>query len=147
MSRFLPWSANYEVGHPELDAQHQGLVDLINDIDSAVASPENPRDIADLLTSLRAAAVEHIRSENAVLWEISSGTYQPLRERPRTPHFLKAMAEAAFDTHIAEHDALLAQLDAIIEGPVDGLREALKAWFVTHAIKHDSHLKTIFQAM
>jgi hemerythrin len=123
------------------------LVDLINDIDSAVSSAGNQRNLAGLLQSLRAAAVEHIRSENAVLWEISSGTYQPPRDQPRTPHFLKAMAEAAFDAHIAEHDVLLGQLDAIIGGPVDALREALKAWFVDHAIKPDAHLKTIFQAM
>jgi hemerythrin len=147
MGQSLPWSANYAIGHAELDAQHRGLVDLINNIDSAVSPAGNPGNLANLLRSLRAAAVEHIRSENAVLWEISSGTYQPLRDRPRTPHFLKAMAEAAFDTHIAEHDVLLGQLDAIIGGPVDALREALKAWFVDHAIKHDAHLKTIFQAM
>ena len=147
MGQSLPWSANYAIGHAELDAQHRALVDLINDVDSAVSPVGNLGNLADLLRSLRAVAVEHIRSENAVLWEISSGTYQPLRDQPRTPHFLKAMAEAAFDTHIAEHDVLLAQLDAIIGGPVDALREALKAWFVDHAIKHDSHLKTIFQAM
>jgi hypothetical protein len=88
-----------------------------------------------------------MRQEDVILWEIRSGNYTPLHGKARTPYFLKAMAEAAFDEHMAEHGTLLAQLDAISSAPDDALCEAIKSWFILHAIKHDSRLKAIFQAM
>lgn len=145
--RMLPWMESFCVGHAELDAEHRQLVEAINDIEAAVRSKQDPDRVAGLLKSLREAAVDHIQRENALLWQIGSGTYEPLRGRAKTPHFLRAMAGAALDEHIAEHDTFLSRLDAVIGGSLDTLGEALKTWFLDHAIKQDSHLKAIFQAM
>jgi len=123
------------------------LVDLINDIEAAVHAKENSKRRTDLLKALREAAEEHIRQENGILWEIGSGSYAPLQGRLGNPHFLKVMADAAFDAHMAEHATLLGQLDAVCNAPDDAVCEAIRSWFVLHAIKHDSHLKAIFQAM
>lgn len=147
MDQTLRWSANFAVGHKKLDRQHRRLVELINDVCDTVLFQRDPRRLENLLKVLRAGTVEHIRQENALLWEISSGTYEPLQGRPRTPHFVKVMAEAAFNEHFAEHETWLARLDAVLSGAVDELCEALKAWFVDHALNHDLHLKAIFQAM
>lgn len=143
----LRWMDSFCVGHAELDAEHQQLVELINDVEMAVRGKQDPQRVGELLTELRLAAVRHIERENALLWQIGAGTYEPMRGRARTPHFLRAMAGAALDKHIAEHDSFLGQLDDVISGSVETVGEALKSWFLDHAIKQDSHLKAIFQAM
>jgi hemerythrin len=143
----LQWSENFTVGHAVIDPQHRRLVGLINDIETATHAKESPERRAELLKTFRAAAGEHMRQEDVILWEIRSGNYAPLQGKAGTPHFLKAMAEAAFDEHMAEHGTLLAQLDAISSVPDAALCEAIKSWFILHAIKHDSRLKAIFQAM
>ncbi len=145
--RMLPWMDSFCVGHAELDAEHQQLVEMINDVESAVRGRMDPQRVAELLTELRLAAVRHIERENALLWQIGAGTYEPMRGRARTPHFLRAMAGAALDKHIAEHDSFLDQLDRVVSGSLESVGEALKTWFLDHAIKQDSHLKAIFQAM
>ncbi len=145
--RMLPWMDSFCVGHAELDAEHEQLVEMINDIETAVRCDQDPQQVAELLTALRLAAVRHIERENALLWQIGAGTYEPIRGRAPTPHFLRAMAGAALDKHIAEHDSFLDRLDHVIGGSLDSIGEALKTWFLDHAIKQDSHLKAIFQAM
>lgn len=143
----LLWKESFSVGHADLDAQHRRMVEMINDIAAEVRSKKGPERLAVKLKMLRAEAEEHIRQENAVLWEIKSGTYEPLRGRSKSQRFLTAMADAAFDEHLREHAALLLRFNALGGAPVDKLIEMLKTWFVDHAITHDSHLKAIFQAM
>lgn len=145
--RVLPWMESFCVGHAELDAEHEQLVGMINDIETAVRGGHDPQRVAELLTALRLAAVRHIERENALLWQIGAGTYEPMRGRAATPHFLRAMAGAALDKHIAEHDSFLDRLDHVIGGSLETVGDALKTWFLDHAIKQDSHLKAIFQAM
>jgi hemerythrin len=143
----LPWMDSFCVGHADLDAEHRQLVEAINDIEAAVRDGQDPQQVAELLTELRLAAVRHIERENALLWQIGAGTYEPIRGRAPTPHFLRAMAGAALDKHIAEHDSFLDRLDDVISGSLETVGEALKTWFLDHAIKQDSHLKALFQAM
>jgi len=143
----LPWRDIFVVGHPVLDDEHHRMVTLINRIIAAIDAGETEERRRELMKALREATIEHLRHENAILWELRSGTYAALRNRPRTQQFLKAMAEAAFDEHMAEHDSMLDQIDYVRRLPLDQLCETLKTWFLDHAIKHDSHLKAIFQAM
>jgi len=147
----LPWSENFNVGHLGLDEEHRGLVELINDVIAAVHDKTNLEKLPDLLPTLlkalREATVEHLRNEDAILWELRQGKYARLKGNPRTPQFVKAMAGAAFDEHMAEHEKLLSQFDDVSKLPHDKLCETLKSWFLDHAIKHDAHLKAIFQAL
>ena len=147
MGHPLPWSDNFAVGHTQLDAQHRRLVELINDIDAVVRFATNPDRLAALIELLRLSAREHFRQEGAILWEIKSGTYEPMKGQPRTSRFLEAMAETAFDEHILEHAAMLDRFEAIVVASADTLCEALKTWFIDHVIKQDSQLRAIFQAM
>jgi hemerythrin len=147
MGNPLPWSENFSVGHPLLDAQHRKLVELINDICAATLSATNPDRLAALIKLLRVTAQEHFRLEDAVMWEIKMGTYEPMMGRSRPSRLVEAMAEAAFDEHISDHAMLLTDFDAIVGAQVDLLCDALKVWFIKHVIKQDSHLKAIFQAM
>jgi hemerythrin len=141
----LAWSDSFAVGHDVLDSQHRSMIDAINAVAAAVR--EHPQRLADATNALREQLLEHIRSENALLWEIKSGIYEPLHGRLQAPDVLKAMAAAAFDQHMAMHEEFLARFEDIIAGSPDRLYESLKTWFVDHAIKHDLPLKAIFQAV
>jgi hemerythrin len=142
----ITWSESYAVGHKVLDADHRRLVELTNEVCDAIQTNASLEQIESLLHVLRAVAEEHIRQENGVLWEIRSGTYEPLKGRAQSPHLLKAMAAAAFDEHMTAHTTLMASFDALRTAPLDTLCETLRAWFLDHAIKYDAHLKAIFQA-
>ena len=147
MGQTLPWRESFAVGHPGLDDEHRRMVALINDIAAAAEDDWGADAFSELLERLRKVTEEHFRNEDVILWELRSGTYAGLRDRVRTPPFIKAMAEAAFDEHMAEHASMLGQMDAVRTLPRDALCETLKTWFVEHAIRHDSQLKAIFQAM
>ncbi len=147
MGQSFPWRESFATGHPGLDDEHRRMVALINDIAPAVDAGAEADGFSDLLEQLREVTMEHFRNENTILWELRSGTYAGLRDRPRTPPFVKAMAEAAFDEHMAEHQSMLKQMEELRALPRHALSETLKTWFVDHAIKHDSQLKAIFQAI
>jgi len=147
MGQPLPWRDVFMVGHPGLDSEHQRMVALINEVIAAVEAGESEERRRGLMKALREVTLEHVRHENAILWELRSGAYAALQGRPRTQKFLKAMAEAAFDEHMAEHASMVSQVDHVRGLPLDQLCQTLKTWFLDHAIKHDAHLKAIFQAM
>lgn len=93
------WTEYFETGFPEIDLQHRGLVDLINEIPGALATglPGTPYP-DDLLSRLRDYAAYHFRMEET-LWE----------RIPRTPPF-----DHKIDQHENEHKAFsekIAQMD------------------------------------
>jgi hemerythrin len=146
---FLRWIDGYAVGHESLDGEHGRLVDLINEIHAAELAGD-ARQVACLLDTFRKATAEHLGRENAVMREVERQAAQAAGGRQA---FLEAMSAAVIDEHIVEHTRSLQQLDAIIRAfhsAADaGMRpgDALKDWFVDHAVKHDAHLKAVFQAM
>jgi len=119
------------------------MVLLINEVVAAVASRKDP---AAPLKVLQEVTVEHIQHENGVLWQIQSGTYEPLQKRPRTGQLAKMMVKTGFNEHMAEHRGFLARIDTIARDRTDTLCNELKAWFIDHALGYDAGLKAIFQA-
>jgi hypothetical protein len=63
------------------------------------------------------------------------------------------MSAAVIGEHIVDHARSLQQLGSIIRAfhstPAEGkqIGDALRGWFVEHAVKYDAHLKAVFQAM
>jgi hemerythrin len=145
MVKALQWSDSFAVGHEMIDREHQILVQLINDI--AAAARANDGRVADLLQKLGRVVKDHFRTENSVLWELRMGSYERLKHSPKASRIVAGMASTIFDDHMAEHKVLLGRFDEVARAPLDTLGEILKAWFVDHAVKRDSHLKTIFQAI
>ncbi len=145
MDKPIHWSEIFSVGHELIDQQHRILIQHINDIAAAV--PHNGTRTAPILKSLRRAVREHFHTENAILWEIRTGTHEGLRRSPKARALVATMAGSVFDDHVAEHGRLLDHFDEIIRAPLETIVEKLVAWFVDHAVKQDAHLKTIFQAM
>ena len=147
MGEILAWSESFAVGHEPLDAEHRHLVELINAIGLMV--PEtHPIRPADLLLPkvLQRVTVEHIRHENAILYEIKSGSYMRWEQRTQIAPYLRKMAATAFDEHVVEQTALLARLSEIVTGPIEALCDGLKSWFVDYVHGYEADLKPLFQA-
>ena len=142
MAYQLEWRDAFSVGHSDLDTEHQSLIARINDICS-VQPVEN---IEDRLQALTLFVKDHFDHENAVLRKIIDGG-------PEIPASAKAVSADAILDHIYGHEIALARLRAIEQAIVESGGderprhcEALQRWFIDHAIKHDAHLKSVFQA-
>lgn len=150
----FPWSDVFAVGHADLDSQHRQLVDLIDQFCAAARRNEGAEGLRAHLSAITQATRTHLIHENAVLCEIKLGMENPSPASRKTPRHLGTVTQAAIDDHISEHPRLLDHLITIARGLCGGdeINKAamcadLKAWFLDHAIKHDAHLKAVFQAM
>ena len=63
----LVWSGAYRSGHPLIDAQHQHLFQLANDLLDALLSGRPDDEVSAAITGLMAAVVQHFRDEEAIL--------------------------------------------------------------------------------
>jgi hemerythrin len=147
---FLQWIDGYAVGHEALDAEHRRLVALINEIHGAEFSGDAGQ-IGHLLDAFWCATLEHLSHENTVMRELKD---QAARAAGGQQVFLEMMSTAVISEHIAEHVRGLQHLDAIVcafhsaaDVAVHQVGDALRGWFVEHAVKYDAHLKAVFQAM
>ncbi len=60
---FLVWSDEYSVGNPAIDAQHRGLLDLINELHEAMNSGKGQQALSHVFTSLTEYVEMHFRTE------------------------------------------------------------------------------------
>jgi hemerythrin len=156
MASPLAWRETFGVGHSGLDAEHKLIIETIGELWAAVEDEVTPHLVAERLTALMEIVEKHFRHENAVLREIiATGNAPSSKRRRRSQSPLKAMSANALNDHINDHQASLHRLTSIIgnEGGAKAgasafeRRGELVAWFLDHAVKHDAHLKAIFQAM
>jgi hemerythrin len=155
MASPLAWRETFGVGHSELDAEHKRIIEAIGELWQAVDEEVTPDRTAERLNALMAIVEEHFRHENAVLHEMmATGNAPSSKRRRRQQSHLKAMSATALNEHIKDHQTSLHRLTSIIRddrATADALaverRRELVAWFLDHAVKHDAHLKAIFQAM
>ncbi len=139
------WTEYFETGFPEIDFQHRGLVNLINDIPGALASglPGAPYPI-DLLDRLREYAAHHFMTEEN-LWA----------KLPRVPPF-----EAHLERHEKEHRSFsekITQLDKSLKDDSldddrrkDVLTEIvvyLIHWLAHHILEFDRQMAMALKAL
>jgi hemerythrin len=148
MEASLRWSEAFSVGHDELDEEHRRLVKAVNDVCDAYRARKSRNFIYSLLKSLERETEKHLQHENAVMLEICADTKRPI------PDEVRAMTHKAIEEHIAEHKRNLIQLRTIMRAASPNAVSAetflcmeLRQWFLDHAIKYDSGLKAIFQAI
>jgi hemerythrin-like metal-binding protein len=137
----LEWRDAFSVGHSGLDMEHRDLIARINEI----CSGEAIENIEHRIQSLVLFVKDHFEHESAALRKIIDGSLEI------TASAKTVSADAILD-HIHDHEISLAKLRAIGQAIVDAgvnerNREALKLWFIDHAIRHDAHLKSVFQAL
>lgn len=63
----LVWRKEFECGHPVIDAQHRGLVELGNALLGAIVGGQNKLDVELMLDDLIADFGYHFRDEEAIL--------------------------------------------------------------------------------
>jgi hemerythrin len=141
----------FAVGHDVLDAEHRGLMEIINKLCAAVLTKLEPEELRAVADELRRATKIHFRHENAVLKKIGADMGSATQSRRFREADLIAMTAAALRDHVAEHGRALTSLESILRPCRAGSGELahcaeLKDWFVQHAIKHDAHIKAILQA-
>jgi hemerythrin len=143
----LEWIDSYSVAHPGLDAEHR---EIMRAIDRIAAAGGNHGHLRPLLCELKERTSAHFAHESAILREIVAATSSSRQSQK----FVAAMSQALIDEHIAEHDVALTSLEFMIRRTlsensqnVPAIGQTLTHWFVNHAVKHDSHLKTLFQTI
>jgi hemerythrin len=150
MHRPLSWHEAFSVGHEALDDEHRQLMGLINNFCAALKeNPARGRSVA-VLRKLNAASEDHLWHEDVVLREIQSSVNGAAVEPPPRA-YIRAVAAAAIEDHIAEHQRVRESL-RVVAGKVrsasqlDELGIDIMAWFVDHAVKHDARIRAVFQA-
>jgi len=120
---FLSWRKEYEIGVPQIDAEHHHLVDLINAFHETYLRGESSEEIPRLLNQLVAYAEEHFQHEELLM---SASDYPRLDEQR------------------AQHEELVASIFAINEKFSADRTKAgaevlhfIKNWLLDHMVKYD----------
>jgi len=94
MAKLITWSSRYSLGIARIDAQHQKLVDLINDLHAAMLAGAGRPALAKTLDGLVEYTLSHFAAEEALL---------------------KRAAYPGYDLHKAEHTKLTEQVKLLRE--------------------------------
>lgn len=134
---YLSWNASLELGHEQIDREHQGMLGQINRLFDAVfvecdrlaaeqGSGCRSACIAKAVAALRSVAAEHFRSEEALM---AASDYPAMKH------------------HVEQHTDLLEQLEQIEvhfnSKRADSLPHAvrfLREWFEFHVDTYDRAL-------
>lgn len=70
----VEWTAALETGIPQIDRQHQELVGMINEMESALVNAETIAVLNDILPRLKVYAMFHFGEEEVLLAQAAEGT-------------------------------------------------------------------------
>jgi hemerythrin-like metal-binding protein len=77
---FMPWSDSLLVGHPIIDADHQGLVQCVNDLHEAMRSGKGSAVLGTILQALARYTEEHFAREEQI-WQTGNAPALPAQQR------------------------------------------------------------------
>lgn len=117
MSGIVQWSKKLSLGIPEIDGQHKGLLDVINELWQAIVAKSDAQRIARILDQLEQYTRAHFTAEEALM-RVES--YPKFREH-RSDH-------QKFISHVSAAKAKLASGEFL---GLDLLRY-LTEWLVKH---------------
>jgi hemerythrin len=121
------WKAEYSVGVPEIDHQHQFFLDLINRLNDDLAEADEHEYRASLLNELVNYAKFHFLSEENII---------------------KRLGISELEHHKKSHRKLIQQLNELIMPVQAGVSPAelvltfIGAWLIEHTIKEDKKIFT-----
>ncbi len=109
-----------------LDADHDGILLLMDSLVEAVAKPDNADAVQDLLLLLVDASTDHFTSEHELM---------------------RSIAYPAYDVHVSEHNLFLAHVSRLLENHAQGRAaltlesaRALRPWLAEHVRSQDGAL-------
>jgi hemerythrin len=133
MTQFVEWSAALSVGIDEIDAQHQALIDLINEVQDAVAGGCERERQLDALGRLAEYTKIHFAVEESLMRIFGYPDY----ERHKAQH--EGLVRSMLD--------LQRRLAVEQEAPIDeGLMRHLKHWLLDHILQSDQDYSRFFLA-
>ncbi len=62
-----PWKADYCTGHPQIDAEHQALFDMVGDLHAAIARNAPCRELKERINTLASHTLAHFQHEEALM--------------------------------------------------------------------------------
>ncbi|MFZ2854318.1 MAG: bacteriohemerythrin [Rhodocyclaceae bacterium] len=124
----LIWTSDLETGIRQIDLQHQELIEIINEFETAFEAGDEGRAMDDLLPRLAAYVAFHFATEEAMIPGVPGGAAH------------KAL-------HTEQHNDFSERLMKLKSMPGHELRremmvilEYLKQWLVDHIMKTDKQL-------
>jgi hemerythrin-like metal-binding protein len=127
----FPWLEKYSVGIPQIDAQHQGLIRLINDLHRAMVAGQGKDVVGKTLEELVRYTKSHFNYEETMLRQRNYSKY---------------------GIHLAEHKKLTSQVVELREKYVAGklaltleVMQFLKNWLSDHIVGHDHQYAAEFK--
>jgi hemerythrin len=132
MGKFVEWSNELSVGIEEIDAQHQVLVDLLNQVHEAIQQRQGIEVARDIIQRLDEYTRVHFAVEESLM---------------RILHYPE------YERHREEHDRLIEQLNGFHDKLDAGkgslnfeLAHFLKSWLTKHIMEVDKRYVSHFLA-
>ena len=129
---FVCFDSRFQLGHPEIDAQHAGLFEAVNQLHDALMEGRARQELTATLAFLAAYTVSHFQTEEQLM---------------------EAFAYPATAEHRAEHAALVKQVQDLTERHQTGnmtisitVLQFLKHWLEVHISDHDRRLVAALKA-
>lgn len=124
MGEFV-WSAKYSIGNAEIDAEHQRLIELANDVASLAANNEQLTRIKHDIVALYDYVKTHFQHEEKYMLELGYPQYEE---------------------HKKLHEGIIAEMNTIMKhsGNLDVLvykfKRLMNAWVLEHILHEDSRI-------
>lgn len=119
----IQWKDRYNINFREIDAQHRGLLDLLNELSDLMDGRRHPDAVARIFGALGDYAATHFSSEERYM---QAAAYPRLAQH-RQEH-------AAFVVRVTELSQAYDPSDPVV---VDQTTEFLRQWYLNHIIKSD----------
>lgn len=126
MMPLIEWRDEFSVGVPDVDHEHQGLIELINELHASLSVQSSPDAAMDFLGEIYAKISAHFALEERIMRENRYDQYED---------------------HKADHERLLDELRDIMDALEDRaiiddnrLSAALGDWFAAHFKTKDARL-------
>ena len=127
----LVWTPELETGIRQIDLQHQELIEIINEFESAHEAGEDARAMNDLLPRLAGYVVFHFATEESMLRGLPGGAEHKAlhleQHKTFTDRFMKLKAMPGKDQRLE----------------ITTMLDYLKQWLVNHIMKTDVQLARI----
>jgi len=128
MGQSLVWNASLETGVRQIDLQHQELVELIGELETAHDNQQHFLALGQVLPRLTAYAAFHFGTEESLLVRVVAGTPHAVQHLEQHRHFAETV-QLMQAQHATDPAHTVAQL-----------LDYLKTWLVAHIQHTDKEL-------
>lgn len=128
------WSSSLETGIRKVDLQHQELIELINDLETAHKSGRDAMALAEVLPRLTAYVLFHFNEEETITSLVANGTAHCEQHLAEHRQFKDLITKLKFD----EPDNMSLAVAELIT--------YLQTWLIEHIMVTDKQLAVIYHA-